>query len=82
MTKDPALITVPTFTFNQGDIFLGEGNAERPIQVNYYSGSIELVQEGEYEDAGRIAILPEHLDKLFKAIKKHQKDAEFFLNKK
>lgn len=75
------LITVPTFVFNQGDVFNGENNVERPIIVSYYDGTIDLQQEGEYDKPERILITPEYLDKLFKEIKKHQKEAESFLNR-
>lgn len=73
------LITVPTFTFNQGDIFNSDPQVERPIHVDFYSGSICLRQDGEYETQEQILISPAYLDKLFKAIKKHQKEANDFL---
>jgi hypothetical protein len=74
----PELITVPSFIYEQGDLFGGDTNIERPIRVEYYNGSICLDQ-GEN---GSIVILPEHVEKLFKEIKKHRKDAEWALNGK
>lgn len=75
------LITVPTFTFNQGDIFNQEIPSERPIQVLYYDGTIALRQESsEFESDNEILIEPTFLDALFKAIKKHQKEANQKLN--
>jgi hypothetical protein len=62
------LITVPTFTFNQGDPFDYEIISEYPITVKYYSNEVELVQNGK-----TIIIRYEFLDSLFKEIKKHKK---------
>lgn len=63
------LITVPTFTFDQGDVF-EEG--EYPIQVSYYrDGIIELSQGGQEFD-----IREQDLQKLFKEIKKHLPEAK------
>lgn len=75
------LITVPTFTFNQGDPFAGEGNVERPIQVSFYNGSIELKQDGEFDNPETIILNPDCVDKLFRAIKKHRGMANDILNK-
>lgn len=75
------LITVPTFEFKQGDIFSGTDNAEKPINVDFYNGSICLRQDGGYEKQETINILPEYVDALFRAIKKHRKEAEFFIKK-
>jgi hypothetical protein len=61
------LITVPTFTFEQGDLYDG---GEQPIRVEYYNGSIALVQ-GKDE----IILHPEFMEKLFKEIRKHYPDA-------
>lgn len=64
------LITVPTFTFNQGDVFSGEDlQAERPIHVDYFNGSIQLRQDGEFDEQEKILISDAFLDKLFKEIK-------------
>lgn len=64
------LITVPTFTFDQGDIWDGENNSERPIQVLYYDGTICLNQNGN-----EVLISPAHFENLFKAIRKHLPEA-------
>lgn len=74
-----SLITVPTFTFNQGDVFNQDEHSERPIHVDYYNGSICLRQDGDFVSQEEIIISPKHLDALFKEIKKHQKDAEAIL---
>lgn len=42
--KTTELITVPTFTFNQGEF--GETDWEKPIQVSFYNGQIELRKTG------------------------------------
>lgn len=75
------LITCPTFEFKQGDIFSGVDNAEKSIHVDFYNGSIQLRQDGEYDQQEKILILPENLDKLFKEIKKHLPDALVMLKK-
>ncbi|WP_315823028.1 hypothetical protein [Paraflavitalea speifideaquila] len=74
----PELIIVPTFTFEQGDVFSGDHKVERPICVEYYNGTIVLNQ-GEN---GCVNILPEYFDKLVREIKRHKKDAEWALNGK
>lgn len=69
------LITNPTFTFSQGDIFDG---AEPPVQIIYWNGGdlIELQQEGRY-----ILINTDMLFKLAKEVKKHLPNAKLKLNK-
>lgn len=67
------LITVPTFIFEQGDIFDG---GEFPIQVCYNNGSdigscIELMQDGK-----SIIINYPYLKKLCKEIEKHHETAQ------
>lgn len=71
------LITVPTFVFPQGK--LGDTNYERPIHVDYYNGSICLRQDGEFTQQEQIILLPEHIEALFREIKRHRKDAEHIL---
>lgn len=75
------LITVPTFTFKQGDLFKGDNEVERPIVVEYYNGSITISQDGDYDQAESITIHPKFLKGLFKEIIKHQPEAEHFLKK-
>lgn len=72
----PELITVPTMIINQGDPFAGE-IAEYPLQVQYYNDCISIEQNGQ-----SINILPEHLDKIFKLIKKNLPEAERHLKSK
>lgn len=72
----PELITVPTFTFNQGDVFNEVINVERPIQVCYYSNAISLEQDGE-----SILIVPEYFEALVKEIRKHLPEANKALKK-
>lgn len=64
------LITVPTFTFQQGDPFSGEGSPEYPIQVLYYHTCISLEQNGN-----SININYEYFEKLFREIRKHLPEA-------
>jgi hypothetical protein len=59
-----------------------DNEVERPISVDFYNGSICLRQDGEYDEQEKINIHPAFLDKLFKEIKKHQKEAEIILAKK
>jgi hypothetical protein len=73
------LITVPTFTFSQGKP--GDDVFESPIHVDFYNGCIVLRQDGEYTQQEQINILPQHLDALFREIKKHRPEAEHFLTK-
>ncbi len=72
------LITVPTFTFNQGDVYDG---AELPIQVSYYNNGdkpfIELVQEDKNINFTSI----EQLEKLVKKVKRHHSMAISMLKK-
>lgn len=75
----PDLITVPTFTFNQGDQFEG---AEQPIQVCYYNNQegkplIELNQDGRYINFTSI----DELQELVKEIKRHHSEADKYLSK-
>lgn len=76
------LITVPTFTFNQGSLFNGDTDVERPIHVDYYNGTITLRQEGEFTQEETINIHPKFLDALFKEIKKHLPNANKMLDLK
>lgn len=64
------LITVPTFTFIQGDVFDGR---ENPIQVLYWNGGelIELRQEG----TNGILINTDCIKKLAKLIMHHLPEA-------
>lgn len=70
------LITVPTFTFDQGDIWDEQPDSERPIQVLYYVGSIVLHQNGQ-----EILISPTHFENLFRQIRKHLPEANKRLKK-
>lgn len=72
------LITVPTFTFNQGDIFQ-DAETERPISVDFYKDSIVLRQDGNFDQQEQILIHSKYLDALFKAIKKHKMEADEYL---
>lgn len=78
MAKKTKLITVPTFTFNQGDILL-DSESEKPISVDFYKGCITLRQDGNYAEQEQIMIHPKYLDALFTAIKKYKAEAEWFL---
>lgn len=69
------LITVPTFTFRQGK-HSDNSFEENPIQVSFYNGSIELRQEGEFDQDESILISPKYLDALFKSIKKSLPEAK------
>lgn len=73
------LITVPTFTFNQGDMYQSDPDSERPIHVDFYNGTICLRQDGEFEQQEEIKISPKYLDRFFREIKKHLPDAEAVL---
>ena len=70
------LITVPMFTFKQGDIFDG---GELPIQVLYWNGGdvIELSQEDN-----SVLLRTQDLKRLFRAIEKHLPEAKSKLSKK
>lgn len=74
------LITVPTFEYKQGT-HKDDNFQENPIRVEYYDGSICLKQEGHFTEDETILISPEHLDSLFKAIKKNLTDAKVFLKR-
>lgn len=73
------LITVPTFTFNQGK--LGDTEFEKPISVDFYNGSICLRQDGEYDVQENIILHPDFVEKLFKEIKKHLPQAKAMLDR-
>ena len=79
MQKQTDLITVPTFTFNQGDIWNSEMEIERPISVDFYNGTIVLRQDGEFEIQESIKIHPKYFEALVKAIRKHLPQAEAML---
>lgn len=65
------LITVPTFYFEQGEIFEEDG-AEFPLLVSYYSnGVIQLSQRGN-----EVIIGKKHFESLVKQIRKHLPEAE------
>jgi hypothetical protein len=74
------LTTVPMFVFYQGN--LGDGDWEKPIEVKYYNGCIQLEQQGEYAQPEKISVHPEFVVALLKEIKKHLPDANYFINKK
>lgn len=74
MAKETQLITVPSFIFDNG--------TEIPVQVNYYNGSIELVQTGDFDTPDRIVLDPDTIKDLIKAIIKHQPEAIDWLNRK
>lgn len=68
------LITVPTFTFSQGDVSDG---ASSPVQVLYYRGfdnniCLELLQEEHYINFTDL----QTLKKLVKEIEKHEAEAK------
>lgn len=67
------LITVPTFTFRQGQF--GDDVFEKPIQVSFYNGAISLTQEGDYDQDEEIILHPDFVNKLFKAIQKNMPEA-------
>lgn len=71
------LITAPTFTFKQGDIFTGDTNVEYPIQVIYYKDTICLEQNGN-----SINIISEKLSALVKEIKNHLPEATSYIESK
>lgn len=79
MSNEINLITVPTFTFNQGDMFTDD-QFERPVNVDYYENCIEIRQDGEYKQQQSIKIHPKYVKDLFRQIVKHQKEAEEVLN--
>lgn len=67
MAKETQLVTVPSFMFDNG--------IEKSIQVNYYNGSIELVQDGDFDTPDRILLDPDAMRRLFKDIVKHLPEA-------
>jgi hypothetical protein len=73
------LITVPTFTYNQGRP--GDKSFESPIQIEFYNGTITLCQDGGYDVQERINIHPEHFEKLVKEIRKHLPEAKAWLDR-
>ena len=73
------LITVPTFTFNQGGIFNSDNEVERPISVDFYNGAICIRQDGEYDVQEEIIIHPKFVAAFFKEVLKHKKEADSFL---
>lgn len=81
MTNESQLITVPTFTFNQGDMF-EDGEFERPVSVDFYNGCICLRQDGDYPIQETIKIHPAFFEKLVKAIRRHKVEADKSLEMK
>jgi hypothetical protein len=77
------LITVPTFTFHQGDPFLNDGTAEREIRVEYYQDdAISIRQDDPSDNTYQEIIIKEaYLKKLFKAIEKNFPEARKALKK-
>ena len=73
------LISVPTFTFYQGDVFNSDIDLERPISIDFYNGSIVLRQEGEFDIPETINIHPAYFERLVKAIRKFKPEAEKLL---
>lgn len=73
------LITVPTFTFKQGDFIKGDSIVEQPLSVDFYDGSICIRQDGEYDVPEQIIIHPEYIAAFFKEVLKHKKYADEFL---
>lgn len=73
------LITVPSFVYYQGE--LGDDIYERPLVVKFYCGGvIEITQEdGKYKNDIQISV--NHVEKLFREIKKHLSEATTILNK-
>ena len=77
------LITVPTFTFNQGDVFAGcDVVAERPVRINFYLDSIEIEQDGDFDQPERVLLSVEYFEKLVKEIRKHLPEATKFLKER
>ena len=72
------LITVPTFTFNQGMIYDG---AEMPIQVSYYNNGDEILIVLLQEDRHINFTSIEQLEKLVKEAKRHYSAAMSRLKK-
>lgn len=76
------LKTVPRLIFNQGDLFVGDSSVERPIRVAYYNGTIQLEQDGDYDQPKVIAISVDYFEKLVKEIRKHLPEATRFLKER
>lgn len=74
------LITVPTFVFNQGDVF-SENGAERPVHIDYYNGSV-CIRQYDGDEKNEIVLSPEFVKPLFKEIIKHLPEAEHCLKSK
>lgn len=74
------LITAPTFTFRQGKNSNGSFE-ENPIQVSFYNGTIELRQEGDYEQDETVQLSPQYVNALFKAIKKNMPEAKEWMDR-
>lgn len=74
------LITVPTFTFNQGKLFI-DTETELPISVDFYNGTIILRQDGDYDQQEEVKIHPAYFEKLVKAIRKNLPEANKYLKK-
>lgn len=75
MTK---LITVPTFTFNQGNPYTDEAS-ELPLHVDFYQGCICIRQEGEYRQQEEIKVHPQFIKAFFKEVLKQLPEAESML---
>lgn len=71
------LITVPTFTFKQGELF--DTDVEQPLHVDYFNGSIQIRQDGGYDQQESINISSKHIKAFFKEVLKHLPDAEHYL---
>jgi len=79
MSNQTELITVPTFTFNQGNVWNSETEVERPISIDFYNGTIVLRQDGEFDAQEQINIHPAYFEKLVKAIRKNLPEANKML---
>ena len=66
------LINVPTFYYEQGPTWEQD---EAPIRVSFYNGGIISIDQGDQS----VNIHKGHLNKIFRLIKKHLPDAEYFL---
>jgi hypothetical protein len=72
------LITVPTFTFSQGEIFEG---AENPVRVCYYNNGDSKLIELSQEDRSINFSNLDQLKKLVKLVEKHLPEASIKLEK-
>lgn len=68
-----SLITVPSLLVKNGE--------QRPIKVNYYTGSIELQQFGEYDEPESIIIDTDSAKQVFAQIIKHIPEAKEWLER-